>query len=336
MAVGQYDGLGSVTLPLAEWLNGKSWRTVLPKAPAHPTTAALNGVDCTSSSRCVAVGTTGRSSLVEQWNGSRWQILRSPSRAPLNGISCTRTSFCVAVGGPAPYNYANDFAVAQIWNGKTWQAARVQRPAGETGSSLYGVACVTSSDCNAVGYDYTSQPALATLAEHWNGSAWHIVRSPNAPGRADIFTAISCPAAADCVATGAITPPASKIAPVVARWNGGSWHLVSMPKPIATNTVVNFYGVDCVSVSDCQLAGYLDSPKTGVIPSTGEVSDTSWHVETYLVPASGYSYVLSGLSCTSSISCVAVGKYLPESFIQSTLSLIWMGRFWYTLPSRNL
>src|ERR1022692_1208399 len=44
--------------------------------------------------------------------------------------------------------------------------------------SLSSVACSAASDCWAVGYSSGS----LTLTEHWDGTAWTIIPSPNNPG----------------------------------------------------------------------------------------------------------------------------------------------------------
>src|SRR5947209_20510087 len=52
---------------------------------------------------------------------------------------------------------------------------------GTLGNHLYGVAAVSANDIWAVG-DYNADPFKddsRTLAQHWNGSSWSIVSSPN-------------------------------------------------------------------------------------------------------------------------------------------------------------
>ncbi len=50
-------------------------------------------------------------------------------------------------------------------------------------NQLHGVAAVTASDVWAVGYQYNSNDIASTLVEHWDGSGWSVVASPNPTGR---------------------------------------------------------------------------------------------------------------------------------------------------------
>src|SRR5207253_6461011 len=53
---------------------------------------------------------------------------------------------------------------------------------GTANNYLYHVAATSSKDVWAVGTDHVDLPegpALVTLIEHWDGSAWRVVSSPN-------------------------------------------------------------------------------------------------------------------------------------------------------------
>jgi hypothetical protein len=60
---------------------------------------------------------------------------------------------------------------ALTWNGATWTWQPT--PRGTLGT-LYGVTCVTATDCVAVG-SAPSGNASRNLSEFWNGTAWTIV-----------------------------------------------------------------------------------------------------------------------------------------------------------------
>ena len=44
---------------------------------------------------------------------------------------------------------------------------------------LNSVMCTSISDCWAAGYYYNGSSVPQTLTEHWNGTVWAIVTSPN-------------------------------------------------------------------------------------------------------------------------------------------------------------
>jgi hypothetical protein len=105
-----YEDLGGT------WTTSKLDRTDGgPKADAiQPTpnetgelSSLLNGVSCTSSTACTAVGSgfvsDGGSTLVEVWNGATWSIQASPSahrsvESGLQSISCISATQCAAAG----------------------------------------------------------------------------------------------------------------------------------------------------------------------------------------------------------------------------------------------
>jgi hypothetical protein len=90
---------------LAERWDGSSWSLqATPNAP--DASSELDGVSCTDSRACTAVGDTyggpgTGQPLVERWDGTSWSLERTPN-APgnfLSAVSCTSSTICTAVGG---------------------------------------------------------------------------------------------------------------------------------------------------------------------------------------------------------------------------------------------
>ena len=104
IAVGaSFDPALSDETPLIERWNGISWSVqTTPDPRAEP--SELNGVSCTSSRACIAVGGTNANDrpqpLVERWDGVSWSIERVPSAhsAALQAVSCTSNVVCTALG----------------------------------------------------------------------------------------------------------------------------------------------------------------------------------------------------------------------------------------------
>jgi hypothetical protein len=163
IAVGKYS-LGSILekgslKTLIERWNGTEWSIqTVPTAEA-----SLNGVSCTSSTACTAVGKHEKFSsgpLAERWNGSEWSIQSTPfltGGEGLHGVSCASSTACTAVSG----------TLVEYWNGTEWTIQSAAEPTGE-GFSLYGVACTAPTACTAVG-TYTLKGEIPkpqdTLAE---------------------------------------------------------------------------------------------------------------------------------------------------------------------------
>ena len=135
-AVGQSFNAGVGGRTLVELWNGKAWRIV--PSPSLPNELnSLSGVDCVSSTWCIAVGHTENGRLIERWDGHTWTIVDQASanqqNDDLRGIACTSRTACTAVG-----------SIAESWNGHAWST--VAFPDG-----AYSVSCPTATVCKAVG-----------------------------------------------------------------------------------------------------------------------------------------------------------------------------------------
>jgi hypothetical protein len=136
------------TLPLPEMLRDAAPAAVAAPAVGVPATAApsaglsfLDGVFCTSRTRCWAVGGqygAGGVSIANQalhWNGKRWRVVRTPDPggngsgkiSELEDSTCITSADCWAVGdfgsgteGPT------EKRINQVlhWNGKKWSRLR--------------------------------------------------------------------------------------------------------------------------------------------------------------------------------------------------------------------
>src|SRR5258708_32086630 len=85
---------------------------------------------------------------------------------------------------------------------QNWTGVPPPNP-GTFANSLNGVAVVSACDAWAVGND-SSTFAPHTLIEHWNGSAWTVVASPD-PGTASILDAVQAASRTDIWAVGSYT-----------------------------------------------------------------------------------------------------------------------------------
>jgi hypothetical protein len=69
--------------------------------------------------------------------------------------------------------------LSEHWNGSTWTATTMASPQGRN-PTIRGVVDLSPADGWAVGFSTTSDNTQdRTLIEHWNGSSWSIVPSPN-------------------------------------------------------------------------------------------------------------------------------------------------------------
>jgi hypothetical protein len=81
------------------------------------------------------------------------------------------------------------------------------------------VTCLSATDCWAVGFNIGSNGRA--LIEHYTGSNWAIVSSPNTPGD---LNGVTCVSAGDCWAVGINTIGNGQ--PLIERKAGSSWATV--------------------------------------------------------------------------------------------------------------
>ncbi len=214
--------LGSTigSTPFVVHSTGSTWKQQTSPSPSGASSASLHGVSCFAATSCWAVGqafTTATVTLAEHWNGTAWSISSTPNVAGatgswLSGVSCRAALRCVAVG--ASLTSASEAPLAVHWNGTAWTIRATPHP---PHALLEGVACVTTTDCWAVGSRAPTQSTTATFAAHWNGSSWSAATTPN-PNSAALFESVACPSAGGCHAVGYSVPASSTTARALAEW----------------------------------------------------------------------------------------------------------------------
>ena len=349
--------------------NGSSWSAQTIPSPANSTFTSLTGVSCVSAAFCEAVGQYGDSSgntfsLGVTWNGTSWAVQATPNPAgtavsSLSQVSCAAVTACEAAGSSQLTNSSGPVALAESWNGSSWQLQRAVSPPGAAANNLSGVSCTSAVFCEAVGSHIDSSgAATVALAEMWNGTTWRIQRTPD-PAQAVngvqmILNGVSCVSAVFCEAVGSSSAAAGGGAEV---WNGATWALQAVPGGSLT-------AVSCTSVSFCMAAGtdgHVDiwngtswsaqptaagftalsgvsctSPSSCEAAGSGPGTDgaegwngTSWSPQAIQAPSGGSSPALTAVSCTAAQSCEAVGSYTsPTTFQQVPLAEVWNGTSW--------
>jgi hypothetical protein len=219
-------GEGKDARPLAEHWNGSAWSVVPVPGPAAPAgtsfaNAVLSSISAVSPTDIWAVGTTtatqtqtlatSRFTLAEHWNGTAWSIVKSANTAEptaLNGVTAISATNAWAVGNG--FNNVHDTsatdanrAVIEHWNGTAWSI--VASPA--TVPQLGSVSAASATDIWATGTAIDASgsiPVNVTRAEHWNGTAWSVVASPNGSGGDTILGGVSALPSGEAWAAGAV------------------------------------------------------------------------------------------------------------------------------------
>ena len=164
----------------------------------------------------------------------------------LSGIAAISASNVWAVGSHS------NLTLVEHWNGTQWKVVASPSVKGSLSDSLSGVVAIAANNIWAVGGYNDASNNGQTLIEHWNGTSWSIVNSPNVAKLSDGLTAISAVSATDMWAVGSISGTSS-FQPLFEHWNGASWGITSSTGSGALSGVAalasnNVWAVGSVSV----------------------------------------------------------------------------------------
>ena len=222
---------------LLHW-NGHRWRTY-PIESNGPVRDGLDALTATSQSNVIALGYQDDAvytpkPAVERWNGRRWQTMSGPSLGGrhdggyLIAARAFSTGNAWAVGEHITATTIQ--TLIEHWNGHEWTRVAHPNPSsGQNFSSLSGIAGASPSDLWAVGFAQVSEIGQI-LIEHWNGSAWAVVPSPELAGSSgyNYLTAAAATSSADVWAVGFYFAGTSQRT-LILHWSGSAWTQTPSP-----------------------------------------------------------------------------------------------------------
>jgi hypothetical protein len=177
-----------------------------------------------------------------------------------------------------------------------------------------------------------------TYLQRWNGQKWVKVATPTIPnGRYLSFHGVSCTSTVRCFAVGAYVPPNGRALPLTERWNGTSWTRVKAPDTGLLGEGDFLNSVSCASAANCVAAGEYALGGAGRPATFVEVwNGATWRIVPSADPPHSYS-ALSGVSCHTATSCIAVGRFeTPTGSFKipsKTLAERWDGTEWSIVSS---
>jgi hypothetical protein len=375
-AVGEYEkGNGSTGMTLNQVLhwNGHKWSAVTVPNPGSTGSGAgnvsvLNGVRCTSSSNCWAVGyylkSGGELNEALHWNGHQWSQWATPNPGGsggssvyhfslLSSVTCVSASSCWAAGD---YGHIvggiSEVLRNQVlhWNGSKWAKVPVPDPAGTAlgnANLLYGVRCASPASCWAVGtFGTVGNPSqLNNQVLHWNGSKWGMVTVPSPGGSASdhvsyLFGA-ACTSVGNCWVVGSygIQSTQDTFKNQAFHWDGHHWSLVPTPQPDGSGAGASnlLEDVTCPTAVNCWAVGNygsIDSTGAGMILNQAlHWNGHHWSLVSTPDPAGladSNSDRLYGVRCATALNCWAVGNAQTFGKAQVNEALHWNGSKWST------
>ena len=255
VAVGNFKGPSEVVEPLVERWNGSKWSIVPAATPSGGAHGWLEGVSCTSSTQCTAVGYLEKGSgvietLVERWNGSEWSIEPTPSPggtrgSKLMGVSCPTATACTAVGFTGDSLHVQE-TLAERWNGTEWLVQTTPNPPDLDASNAFSdVSCSSPAVCTAVGhheYRVGTRFLWSILAERWSSGQWLAQPTPSLPSELSALSDVMCVSSTSCTAVGSSSGVLGE------RWDGSSWSLLPMAGSGSLQSVFCTQAAHCTGV----------------------------------------------------------------------------------------
>ena len=221
-------------------------------------------------------------------------------------------------------------ATAAVASGSGATLQIVPSPNPGTFPTLLGVGTSSASDAWTVGYDADStNSTFFSLAEHWSGSAWAVVSTPNPFGNENIFNAVADLSPTDAWAVGRSVdsnslPEATQ--PLIEHWNGTRWSTVSAAADLPGATLD---GVAAISATDAWAVGSHANPATGGAAGLAEHWDgKQWSI----VPSPTSAAELTSVAAISSSDVWAIG----DNGGVTPIFQHWDGKAWTAVPSPQL
>jgi hypothetical protein len=191
-------------------------------------------------------------------------------------------------------------------SGATWQIVPSPNPG--TFPTLLAVGASSASDAWTVGYyaDSTNS-TFFSLAEHWNGSGWAVVPTPNPFGNVNILASVADLSPANAWAVGHSVDTSNYLNPVtqplIEHWDGTGWSAVPAATDSSSGDILS--GVAAVSATDAWAVGsHFDATIGGPAGLIEHWDGNKWSI----VPSPTSASNLTSVAAISSSDIWAAGQ----------------------------
>ena len=168
--------------------------------------------------------------FAEHWNGTHWTVVRTPDTGPnfnsLYGAAASH-GWAWAVGEHLNSAY-QDRALVEVWNGSSWSIAHTPQP-GSVRDMLFGASALSPKNVWVVGDQEGANGKFETLVEHWDGTAWSVVPSPDPGAAGNHLYAVDAVSPSNVWAVGQELTGQVPDLGLVDHWNGVKWSVVRSP-----------------------------------------------------------------------------------------------------------
>jgi hypothetical protein len=279
--------------PMMIHWDGQGWKVVHTPAVGTNDNSSINGMAALAADNIYAVGYQPASNgavltLIEHWDGKKWTVVRSPNRSAtgnlLSAVSANSPTDVWAVGVSVDQATTSIQTLVEHFDGTKWRVVPSPNPLPKAflnQNVLGSVRAVSANDVTAVGLlrDAVQQRVL-TLVEHWNGTKWSVIQSPNQSedsGSLNALTSVTAISATDLYAVGFFGADTTngQDETLVEHFDGTKWSIIASPTKglaqqlngvFALPGTSDLWAVGGYSVSGIDFeTGFLLAPKTLVL-----------------------------------------------------------------------
>ncbi|HUK62793.1 MAG TPA: hypothetical protein VLV15_05650, partial [Dongiaceae bacterium] len=125
------------------------------------------------------------------------------------------------------------------------------------------------------------------------------------------LNSVSCTGPKNCFAAG--TRQSGQGAALVEHWNGAKWKVAAVAVPRGS-TLSQFNGISCAAPKNCVATGLFSKDFVTHQSLVNRWNGRRWSIQPSGAPPRAAGSSLSGVSCTPTKGCFAVGTYLTSKF----------------------
>jgi hypothetical protein len=260
---------------------------------------------------------------------SVWTVVPSPNVGSftneLSGTAAVSSTDVWAVGDYSTDVFGSYLTLVEHWDGTSWTVTPSPNVGGAT-NALRAAVAVSANDVWAVGWAWNATDfAFHTLIEHWTGSSWSVVPSPNASTGTNALYDVTATSSSDIWATGYYQINGGSPLTLAEHWNGSTWSVFPTPNRSGAG---HLFGGFALTSSNAWAVG--DGGGTLAEQWNGSV----WNV----IPTQNvgdWANTLDAISATGTSDMWAVGSYQTggTSPYDKTLVEEWDGTAWTISPS---
>jgi hypothetical protein len=194
-------------------------------------------------------------------------------------------------------------------------------------NQLSAIAANTASDVWAVGtFRGPSSNAFRTLIEHFDGTKWRAIKSPNKGTLSNGLNGVSADSSTDAWAVGSREGRAAERT-LTERWNGIKWSVVASPNVGSSSNALR--GVSAISPTDAWAVGAVGFTSATLAEHW---DGTSWTVQhTPSLPGGGAFWSVAAVSSSDAWAVGALGDG-----DDGTLAEHWNGTSWSIVSTPDI